>query len=73
MRQYGSTSISICHDWHRHEEWLTFLRLIDRKRPKHLQVHPVVNNRATRKHRAVQQWLLAHPRLVMHLTPTSAS
>ena len=31
------------------------------------------DNYATHKHPAVQDWLVKHPRLNMHFTPTSAS
>ena len=65
--------ISICQPRHRHEEWLKFLRLIDRRTPKHLSLHLIVDNYATHSHPDVQQWLARHPRFVMHFTPTSAS
>jgi len=67
------TVISMCQPQHRHEEWLQFLRLIERKTPKRLTVHLIVDNYATHKHPEVQRWLAKHPRFVMHFTPTSAS
>jgi transposase len=73
LNTLDGTVISMCQDRHRHEEWLKFLRLIDRKTPKHLQLHLIVDNYATHKHPDVQQWLAKHPRFVMHFTPTSAS
>ena len=65
--------ISMCQPRHRHAEWLKFLRLIDRKTPKHLTLHLIVDNYATHTHPDVQDWLAKHPRFVMHFTPTSAS
>ena len=65
--------ISMCQPRHRHEEWLKFLRLIDRKTPKHLTLHLIVDNYATHGHPTVQAWLAKHPRFVMHFTPTGAS
>jgi transposase len=65
--------ISMCQDRHRHQEWLKFLRLIDRTTPKHLELHLVVDNYATHKHQAVRDWLTKHPRFEIHFTPTSAS
>jgi len=65
--------ISMCQDRHRHQEWLKFLRLIDRTTPKHLKLHLVVDNYATHKHQAVRDWLTKHPRFEIHFTPTSAS
>lgn len=65
--------ISMCQSRHRHGEWLKFLRLIDRRTPKHLSLHLIVDNYATHSHPDVQKWLARHPRFVMHFTPTSAS
>lgn len=73
LNTLDGTVISMCQARHRHEEWLKFLRLIDRKTPKHLQLHLIVDNYATHKHPDVQRWLAKHPRFVMHFTPTSAS
>jgi len=73
LNTLDGTVISMCQERHRHEEWLKFLQLIDRKTPKHLQLHLIVDNYATHKHPEVQQWLARHPRFVMHFTPTSAS
>jgi transposase len=65
--------ISMCQPRHRHSEWLKFLRLIDRRTPKHMGLHLIVDNYATHSHPEVQKWLARHPRFVMHFTPTSAS
>jgi transposase len=73
LNTLDGTVISMCQDRHRHQEWLKFLRLIDRKTPKHLPLHLIVDNYGTHKHPEVQQWLHKHPRFVMHFTPTSAS
>ena len=58
---------------HRHQEWLKFLRLIDRSTPKGLDLHLIADNYATHKHPTVKAWLAKHPRVHMHFTPTSAS
>lgn len=73
LNTLDGTVISMCQAHHRHEEWLQFLRLIQRKTPKHLQLHLIVDNYATHTHPDVQAWLAKHPRFVMHFTPTSAS
>lgn len=65
--------ISMCQARHRHIEWLKFLRLIDRRTPKHLSLHLIADNYATHNHPEVKKWLAGHPRFVMHFTPTSAS
>jgi transposase len=65
--------IGQCMQRHRHQEWLRFLRTIDRKTPKSLDLHLIVDNYATHKHAAVTAWLEKHPRFHMHFTPTSGS
>lgn len=65
--------ISTCLPRHRHTEWLTFLRLIDRQTPKDKMLHLIVDNYATHKHPKVQRWVQRHPRFHMHFTPTSSS
>jgi transposase len=58
---------------HRHEEFLRFLRKIDREVPKSLQIHMILDNYATHKHPDVRNWLDKHPRFHLHFTPTSSS
>src|SRR5277367_5535748 len=65
--------IGQCMKRHRHQEWLKFLRAIDRATPKALDLHRIADNYATHKHPAVKAWLAKHPRFHMHFTPTSAS
>jgi transposase len=65
--------ISKCMPRHRHQEFLTFLRKIDRETPKGLDLHLIVDNYATHKHPKVQAWLDKHPRFHLHFVPTSCS
>jgi len=67
------TVIGQCLPRHRHEEFLKFLRKIDREVPKGLQVHLICDNYATHKHPEVKAWLAKHRRFHMHFTPTSSS
>jgi transposase len=67
------TVISMCQDRHRHEEWLKFLKKIDRETSKDKTLHLIMDYYATHKHPDVRQWLAKHPRFVMHFTPTGAS
>jgi transposase len=62
--------IGQCMKRHRHQEWLTFLRTIDRSTPKRLDLHLIADNYATHKHPAVRAWLEKHSRFHMHFTPT---
>ena len=65
--------IGQCMKRHRHQEWLCFVRAIDRAVPRPLDVHLIADNYATHKHPKVKAWLAKHPRFHMHFTPTSAS
>ena len=65
--------ISCCQQHHRHEEWLVFLRQINRETPKEKEVHLICDNYSTHNHPNVKAWLAKHPRFHMHFTPTSAS
>ena len=65
--------ISQCMPRHRHQEWLKFLKTIDRQVPKDLQIHLICDNYATHEHDDVRQWLDKHPRFQLHFTPTSSS
>ncbi len=62
-----------CFDRHRHDEFLVFLKKLDRQAPRDLDLHLIVDNYATHKHPDVQAWLAKHPRVHLHFTPTSAS
>lgn len=65
--------IGTCMKRHRHQEWLRFLREIDRATPRKLDLRLIADNYATHKHPEVEAWLARHPRFHMHFTPTSAS
>jgi transposase len=61
------------HSRHRAIEFKQFLQTIDREVPADLDVHIVLDNSSTHKTPAIKKWLLAHPRFVLHFTPTSSS
>ncbi|WP_454295826.1 IS630 family transposase [Salana multivorans] len=65
--------IGQCLPKHRHEEFLKFLRTIDKNVPAGLQIHLILDNYATHKHADVTKWLGKHPRFHLHFTPTSSS
>lgn len=58
---------------HRHQEFLTFLKKLERTTPAQLDLHVVLDNYGTHKHKTVRQWLAEHPRFHRHFTPTGAS
>jgi transposase len=62
-----------CKRRHRHQEFLAFLADIDATVPAHLDVHLILDNYGTHKHRKVRAWLARHPRFHLHFTPTYAS
>jgi transposase len=65
--------IGSLHARHRAIEFKKFLQTIDRAVPDDLDVHVVLDNSSTHKTPAIQKWLVAHPRFVVHFTPTSSS
>jgi transposase len=67
------TVIGQCTKRHRHDEFLAFLRKLDRETPADLDLHLILDNYATHKHTAVRVWLERHPRFHLHFTPTSSS
>ncbi|MCP3963036.1 MAG: IS630 family transposase [bacterium] len=73
LNTLDGTVISTCMPRHRHQEWLKFLKLIDKETPKDKELHLIADNYATHKAPAVKSWLAKHPRFHMHFTPTSAS
>ena len=67
------TVIGECHGRHRHQEFLKFLRRLDRAFPRNLTLHVILDNYGSHKHATVRRWLAAHPRFKLHFTPTGAS
>ena len=65
--------ISSMHRRHRHQEFLKFLRTIDRTVPAELDVHLICDNYATHNTPAIKTWFLRHPRFHLHFTPTYSS
>jgi transposase len=61
------------HKRHRHQEFLSFLRRIDREFPGKTTLHLVMDNYGTHGHANVKTWLDKHPRFVIHYVPTSCS
>jgi transposase len=65
--------IGSLHNRHRAIEFLKFLKRIDQSVPAELDVHLVLDNASSHKTPKVKAWLAAHPRFVLHFTPTSSS
>jgi transposase len=61
-----------CYERHRNEEFLDFLKKVARAYPRR-RLHVVVDNYRTHSHPNVEAWLVKHPRVTLHFTPTSGS
>ena len=58
-----------CTARHRHQEFLSFLRRLDREFPKSKDLHIVLDNASSHLHANVGAWLDAHPRFRLHFVP----
>jgi len=65
--------LASCKARHRHQEFLSFLREIDKAVPAQLNIHCIVDNYGTHKHPKVKAWLAARPRWNLHFIPTYSS
>lgn len=55
------------------KEFLSFLKLLDRRVSAGKELHIILDNLSAHKTPAVREWLEAHPRIHLHFTPTSSS
>lgn len=69
----AGTVIAEVHQRHRSVEFRHFLQTIERATPAELQLHLVLDNASTHKSPIIKRWLLRHPRVHLHFTPTSSS
>ena len=67
------TVLGRCMKRHRHQEFITFLKAVERKVPAGKIINVILDNYGTHKHPKVDNWLADHPRWVFHFTPASAS
>jgi transposase len=61
-----------CKPQHRGQDFVAFLRAIEASVPV-LEVHVVLDNLSAHRAPAVHRWLLRHPRVQFHFTPTYAA
>lgn len=73
MNTLDGTIVGKCMNKHRHQEWLSFLRLLAKSTPPQKDVHVICDNYSTHKHAKVLDWQKRNPRFHFHFTPTSAS
>ena len=55
------------------KEFLSFLKLLDRRISTDKDLHIILDNLSAHKTPAVRKWLETHPRIHLHFTPTSSS
>ena len=65
--------IGKCLPKHRAQEFIYFLKEIDKKTPGDLDLHLIIDNYGTHKTPEVNKWLAKHPRFHFHFIPTSSS
>jgi hypothetical protein len=65
--------IGSLHARRRSIEFKKLLTTLDHEVPADLYVHVVLDNASTHKTPTIKRWLTAHPRFVLHFTPTSSS
>jgi transposase len=62
-----------CMPRHRYQEFLRFMKRVEKSVEKGLEVHVILDNYATHKDPKVRAWLEKHPRVQFHFIPTSSS
>jgi transposase len=84
-KRYGTTTlfaalnvatgetIHECMPRHRHQEFLKFLRKVERSVEHGLEIHVILDNYATHKHEKVRRWLKRTKRVHLHFVPTGSS
>lgn len=69
----AGTVIGEVHGSHRSEEFRHFLDTVDARTPPEFDLHLILDNASTHKTELIKRWVLRHPRVHLHFTPTSAS
>jgi len=65
--------ISEFHQRQRATEFRKFLDTIDAAVPAQMDLHLILDNSSTHKTPLIRRWLVRHPRVHLHFTPTGAS
>jgi transposase len=73
MNTLDVSVVGHCLPRHRNQEFLKFLRLLDREFSDEMDLHLLVDQYRTDRHATVSQWLERHPRFHVHFTPASSS
>ncbi|MHC3475156.1 IS630 family transposase [Streptomyces sp. 7R007] len=73
LESAGAAAVTEPHRRHRHQEFLAFLKALDKAVPPELELHLVCGDHTAHAAPAVRGWLLRHPRFRPHTAPTGAS
>ena len=65
--------IGQCHKRHRNQEFLSFIKEVNKRVPADKALHLIVDNYSTHKHEDVKKWLKKNKRVHLHFIPTSSS
>ena len=70
---FSGEVIGECKQRHRHQEFLSFLKVVEKQTPKDKELHVIVDNYSTHKHQKVNNWLKRNKHVTLHFIPTSSS
>jgi transposase len=73
LEVFSGEVIGECKQRHRHQEFLSFLKTINKQTPRDKALHVIVDNYSTHKHEKVKDWLKRNKRVTLHFIPTSSS
>ena len=73
LNVFSGEVIGECKQRHRHQEFLSFLKTVNKQTPAEKELHVIVDNYATHKHQKVKNWLKRNKRVTLHFIPTSSS
>ena len=73
LRVLDGVVIGECRRRHRSQEFVRFLRRLDRATPTQQALHVILDNLSAHKSPSVRRWLARHPRVHFHFVPTSSS
>jgi transposase len=69
----AGTVIGEVHRRHRSLDFRHFLATVEHATPPEFDLHLILDNASTHKTPLIRRWLLRHPRVHLHFTPTSGS
>ena len=73
LRMLDGVVIGECRRRHRSQEFIQFLRRLERATPPDQALHLILDNLSAHKSPHVRRWLTRHPRVHFHFVPTSSS